>query len=101
MAWNEVLEASAVQQSELLRARRISSEELCRLYLDRIENLNPRINAFVEVFARSALKAARRKDAELKRGAQGLPPFFGVPIGIKDLNLVRYTTTRFGSRGMS
>src|SRR4051812_2743540 len=103
MAWTEVLDATAVEQAELVRARKISSEELCRLYLDRIERLDPRVNAFVEVLGSSALRAARAKDGEARGGAAKgrLPPFHGVPVGIKDLNLVRFTRARFGSRALS
>ncbi|HEX7478657.1 MAG TPA: amidase [Polyangiales bacterium] len=97
---SEVLECSAIEQAALLVQGRLSSEELVRLYLARIERHNPRLSAFVEVFPRRALAAARKKDAERKRARGPLPPFHGVPIGIKDLNIVRWTRTRFGSRAM-
>ena len=97
MTWNEVLSATALEQAALIKARTLSSEELVRLYLDRIERLDPRINAFVSRFRRRALSGARRKDAAVRDGGP-LPAFHGVPIGIKDLNLVRFTWTRMGSR---
>ncbi len=97
MSWNDVLEATALEQAGMIRARTISSEELARLYLDRIERMNPGLNAFVSVFRRRALAAAREKD-RLVRAGSTLPTFHGVPIGIKDLNFVRYSWTRMGSR---
>jgi amidase len=95
---DHLLSATALEQAELIRRRAISSLELVRLYLDRIVQLNPRLNAFVEVFRRRALLDARYKDLMVRRGGP-LPTFWGVPIGIKDLSLVRGSRTRFGSKG--
>lgn len=95
----DVLRASALEQARLLRAREVSSEELVRAYLGRIEAKNGTLSAFVEVIARRAIQSAQQKDRLLgKKRGEPLPPFFGVPIGIKDLNLVRGTFTRAGSR---
>lgn len=89
----------ALEQARLIRERALSSEELVRLYLERIARLDPELAAFVEVVGRRALLAARWKDARRRRRA-ALPPFWGVPIGIKDLNVVRGVRTRWGSRAM-
>jgi amidase len=99
VTWSDVLNATALEQAALVRSRALSSEELCRLYLDRIERHDGRLNAFVSVLRRRALAEARAKDVALRaRGADPPPPFYGVPIGIKDLNLVRFAWTRFGTR---
>lgn len=82
----------------MIKKRALSSEELARLYLDRIDRLDPRLNAFVSVFRRRALADAREKDREVRAGGP-LPAFHGVPIGIKDLYMVRFSWTRMGSRG--
>ncbi|CAN5833383.1 amidase [soil metagenome] len=97
MSLNEVLSSSALEQARLIRRREISSEELTRLYLSRIERLNPKLQAFVSVFSTRAIAVARRKDAAVRRGDE-VPVFHGVPTAIKDLNLVRFTWTRFGTR---
>lgn len=97
MSWNDVLSATALEQAAMIRARTISSEELVRLYLGRIARLNPGLNAFVTCFQRRALLDARRKDDQVRKGGP-LPTFHGVPIGIKDLNFVRFAWTRMGSR---
>ncbi len=101
MTWNDVLSATALEQAALVRSRAISSEELCRLYLDRIATHDAGLNAFVSVHRRRALANARAKDAMVRgvRRGESLPTFDGVPIGIKDLNVVRFSWTRFGSRG--
>jgi amidase len=101
VTWNDVLDRSALEQAALVRSRALSSEELTRIYLERIERLNPRLNAFVDVLGRRAVADARAKDALVRQAARGgerLPTFHGVPIGIKDLNLVRFAWTRLGSR---
>jgi amidase len=100
---NDVLERSALEQAALLRAGAISSVELVRLYLERIARLDRHLASFVTVLDRAALADARKKDAERIRARtpDALPPFYGVPIGIKDLNFVRGARTRFGSRGFS
>ncbi|MEP7119467.1 MAG: amidase [Byssovorax sp.] len=97
MSWNDVLEATALEQAGMIRARTISSEELVGLYLGRIARMNPGLNAFVSVFERGALSDARAKDRLVRAGGT-LPTFHGVPIGIKDLNFVRGSWTRMGSR---
>src|SRR5512133_1403540 len=97
MSWNDVLAATALEQASMIRARSISSEELVRLYLGRIARVNAGLNAFVTLFERRALADAREKDRLVRAGAT-LPTFHGVPIGIKDLNFVRFAWTRMGSR---
>ena len=90
----ELLTRSATELGALLRRREVSSEELTRLYCDRIAEHDAALSSFVSVTARAALRAARaidrRRDASL--------PFAGVPIAVKDLHLARGTFSRFGSR---
>lgn len=96
---DEWLDASGLTQARAIRERRISSEELVRGYLARIERHNPSLQAFVEVAFRRAPKWARDKDA-LTRKRGSLPVFHGVPIGIKDMALVRGFRARFGARSL-
>lgn len=85
----------AVALARAIRERSVSSEEAVRLSLQRIAAHDPSLGAFVEVYADAAIKAAKKKDARLTDA-----PFHGVPIGIKDMNFVRFRTTRFGSNAM-
>ncbi len=94
----DLLEASAVEQARLVRERQVSCRDLVELYLGRIEALDPTLSAFVEVTADAARAQAQAYD-RLGRSAPR-PPFFGVPIGVKDLNLLRGTRTRFGTRAL-
>ena len=91
----EILDWSALEQARRIRDGDITSEELTDLYLERIADENPRINAFVQVLDERARHAARRADRARRVDR---PPFLGVPIGVKDLNTVRGSFTRFGSR---
>jgi aspartyl-tRNA(Asn)/glutamyl-tRNA(Gln) amidotransferase subunit A len=64
--------------------RKLTPLELTEAYLQRIERLNPRINAFVTVTAERALADARRASDEIGRGGPR-GPLHGIPIGLKDL----------------
>ena len=99
MSLSELLGMSALTQARLIREGQVSSAELVRKTLDRITELNPHYQAFVGVFER-AVAVARRKDRIRQRSRSDLPLFHGVPLGIKDLNVVRWTTTRYGSRAV-
>ena len=96
---DSVLRATALEQARMIRDGFLSSVELTSLYLERIETMNPTLGAWVEVQPERALFAARRKDAELRSARGDVPPFHGVPTGIKDMNFVRGMWTRMGSAG--
>jgi amidase len=100
MGWDPWLDATALEQARAIRERRLSSEELVRAYLARIEAWNPQLCAFVDLAPLRALTSARERDAQLRRHGAPLGPFHGVPIGIKDLNFVRGFYTRMGSRSV-
>jgi Asp-tRNA(Asn)/Glu-tRNA(Gln) amidotransferase A subunit family amidase len=70
--------------SEKIRSRSVSPVELTHDCLDRIEKLNPTLNAFITVTAESALERARLAEREIFRGTY-LGPLHGIPIGIKDI----------------
>jgi aspartyl-tRNA(Asn)/glutamyl-tRNA(Gln) amidotransferase subunit A len=70
--------------SRQLRAREVSPVELTRGCLERIERLNPLLNAFITVTAESALVEARRAEQEIQNG-KWRGPLHGIPIALKDL----------------
>ncbi len=74
--------AGIAEQARLLRAGEITSTELVSLYLGRIERINPRLNAFTDVFAEQALAGARAADERIAAGEEG--PLLGVPVAFKD-----------------
>ncbi|HET9106671.1 MAG TPA: amidase family protein, partial [Steroidobacteraceae bacterium] len=85
-----------IQLAAGLRARKFSSVELVRAYLQRIEASQPALNAFISVAAEPALAAAAAADRELAAGRGG--PLAGVPIGHKDLFCTAGMRTSCGSR---
>ena len=87
----------AVKLGALYRARTVSPLEVMRAVLDRIDRVNPRVNAIVTLARESALREARRATARLRRGAV-LPPLFGIPVGIKDVTPTRGLRTTYGSK---
>src|SRR5207344_1460080 len=73
-----------LELAEALRARKLSPVELTRACLQKIEELNPVLNAFITVTADQALAQARAAETEILRG-DGRGPLHGIPIGLKDL----------------
>lgn len=67
-----------------LRRKEISPIDLTRACLDRIEKLNPTLNAFITVMADSALAEASAAENEIVRG-EWRGPLHGIPIALKDL----------------
>jgi len=89
----EIAFLSAVEQARLVRTREISSTELVHVYLERIERLDPELNAYVTVRGEGALAEAASVDA-----GTGDAPFRGVPIAVKDLTPTSGVRTTFSSR---
>lgn len=79
-----------------LRARKFSSRELVRHFLDRIARYNAALNAFITVTEDLALKAAAAADARLARGEGG--PLVGIPIAQKDIFCTLGVRTSCGSK---
>lgn len=72
------------EASPLIRDKKISSIELTQGCLNRIERLNPKLNAFITVTAEAALAQAHEAEKEIQRG-HWRGPLHGVPIALKDL----------------
>jgi amidase len=83
---------SLAEMASMVRAGTISSLELINAHLDRIERVNPSINAFTMVLADQARESARRADQGLKTGL-----LHGVPVTVKDSFNVSGLPTRLGS----
>ncbi len=91
-----MLELSIAEASDLLRRREISPVDLTNACLARIEQLNPRLNAFITVMHDSALAEAREAEHEIAAG-RWRGPLHGIPIGLKDLIDTAGTKTTCGS----
>jgi Asp-tRNA(Asn)/Glu-tRNA(Gln) amidotransferase A subunit family amidase len=81
-AVDEITSLSALQIAEQIRNRAFSPVEVMEAHLARIEEVNPKINAFVQLDLERAPQQARDAEAAVVRGDQ-LGPLHGVPISIK------------------
>jgi amidase len=89
----------ALQQAQLIRQRQVSPLELVELYLERIQRLDSQLGSYFTVVAEQALAEAKTKTEQLAKTTDlsKLPPFFGVPIAIKDLNSVEGIRCTYGT----
>ncbi|PKO82815.1 MAG: Asp-tRNA(Asn)/Glu-tRNA(Gln) amidotransferase GatCAB subunit A, partial [Betaproteobacteria bacterium HGW-Betaproteobacteria-11] len=92
-----MIDASLKELSAALAAKKISAVELATLFLDRIERLNPRLNAFITLDREKTLAQARAADASGKVGA-GDTPLAGIPLAHKDIFCTAGWRTTCGSR---
>ena len=80
----------------LIRAGKVSPVELTRQVLERIEALEPRLNAYITVLADAAMAEARVAERHIAQGSYR-GPFHGIPVGLKDLLMTRGVRTTGGS----
>ena len=80
---SEIALLPARQLAGMIRSREISSRELLELYLQRIDRLNPQLNAVVTLDADRAREAAARADGETASGSP-TGPLHGLPMTVKD-----------------
>lgn len=90
-------ELPAGRLAALIRGRAISAREVAQAHIDRIDRLNPRVNAVVTCVPDAALAAADAADAALAAG-RAAGPLHGLPVLHKDLFVTAGIRTTFGSR---
>jgi aspartyl-tRNA(Asn)/glutamyl-tRNA(Gln) amidotransferase subunit A len=83
--------------STRIRAKEVSPVEATLATLERIERLNPKLNAYITVMADQALSDARAAEQEIASGGYR-GPLHGVPIGVKDLCATKGVRTTAGSK---
>ena len=96
-----MLEASLKQLSAALAQKKISSVELTTLFLERIEQHNPTLNAFVTLDRERTLAAARAADVQLAKvgaGTTAATPLTGIPLAHKDIFCTAGWRTACGSK---
>jgi amidase len=86
----------ATELARLLRAREVSARELLDAHLDRIDRLNPSLNAVVTLDADGARAAADAADAALAAGS-AVGPLHGLPVAHKDTHATGGMRTTWGS----
>jgi Asp-tRNA(Asn)/Glu-tRNA(Gln) amidotransferase A subunit family amidase len=88
--------STAVQLGAMLRARRITSAALTRMYLDRLKTYGPKLNCVITLTEDLALEQARDADTALRRGHRR-SVLHGVPYGAKDLFDTKGILTTWGA----
>ena len=88
------------EAASLIRDKELSPVELTAAFLDRIERLDPTLNAYITVLSEEALAEARRAEAEVQRGDYR-GPMHGIPIALKDLYDTAGVRTTASSRVMA
>ena len=95
--------ASIEEIARLFRKRKLSPVELAKLMLDRIERLNPKLNAYITVTLDLALAQAKKAEAELfaprgRKSHRDRGPLHGIPISLKDNIYTAGVRTTAGSK---
>jgi len=86
----------AYQLAYMIRSKKLSPVELMDITLNRIKEINPKINAYLTVAEEKATQAARKAEKALSTGAS-LGSLHGIPVSIKDLQLTKGIRTTMGS----
>ncbi len=94
-----MINASLKELSAALAAKQISSVELTQLFLDRIQRLNPEVNAFITVDPEKSLAQARAADERIARGEAGA--LTGIPVAQKDIFCAEGWLTTCASKMLS
>jgi aspartyl-tRNA(Asn)/glutamyl-tRNA(Gln) amidotransferase subunit A len=92
-----MLQTDALTLARQIRTKQLSPVALVDAVLQRIDDLQPTVNAFITVTADEARADARRAEAAVMEGER-LGPFHGVPFSVKDLLFTRGVRTTMGSR---
>ncbi len=88
----------ATEMAQRIRSREISPVDLVRLFLERIEHIDPSVGAYVTVVGQRAMARAKSAEEALMSGdVSQLGPLHGVPIAVKDLTPTAGVRTTFGS----
>lgn len=97
MTNDDIAFSDATALGQMIRLKRISSVELTKLYLNRLEKYGRHFGAVVTIMRDRALREAAQADRELARGTIR-SPLHGVPYGVKDLLAAKGAPTTWGAQ---
>ena len=87
----------ATELAALIRKKKVSPVEVVDAVLERLERINPRLNAFVTLTDEQARRDAKAAERTLTKKRATLGPLHGVPFSVKDLVITRGVRTTFGT----
>ena len=93
----ELHDLTVAQAARLIEKKELSPVKLLQVLLERIDRLEPRLEAWVTIDREGALGAAHQSEEEIGRG-QYRGPFHGIPVGVKDILYTEGLKTTSGSR---
>jgi len=88
---------SVSELSRMLRSRKVSSVELTKHFLERLQQFGPGYNAVAELTSHLAMTEARLADKRLRKSTHIESPLLGVPYGVKDIFATKNIPTRWGA----
>ena len=94
---DELCFLSISEAAGLIESRQLSTVELTRAHLDRIERTDPVLNAFITLLGEEALESAEAAEREIANG-EYRGPLHGIPIGLKDLYYTKGIRTTVGTK---
>ena len=97
MSQEELASFTIAQAAQLIRQRELSPVELIASVVDRIDRLNPRLNAYITVLSDQAMQAARQAEEAIGAGHYR-GPLHGIPVSLKDLYATKGVLTTAGSK---
>lgn len=92
----EIAFAPVTRLSRWIETRKLSSDRLTRIYLERLERFNPKLRCVITLTRDAALAQARQADAEIATGKYR-GPLHGIPYGVKDLLDTAGIATTYGA----
>ena len=93
---NDIFQSNACELIDFVKSRKISITEMIESHLERIEQLNPELNAIINYNPSQSLDTARILDSKKEKGIE-IGPLCGIPIGIKDIFNTYDLPTEMGS----
>jgi len=93
---DDIAYASVTQLSRWIESKKLTSERLTNIYLNRIERLDSKIRSIITVTKDHALARAKQADAEVA-GGKYRGPLHGIPYGVKDLLDTKDIATTYGA----
>ena len=93
---SELAFTSVYDLAQMIKGKKISPVELMEVIFRRINDLNPKLNAFLTLAEQEAMDSAKKAEELLSKGTD-LGPLHGMPVGIKDLYNTKGIRTTYGS----
>ncbi len=92
----KLYELTVFQASQLIKERKISSLELTKSILERLNSIDPKVRSFVTITERDALEQAKKADEHISQGRY--TPLMGIPMAIKDNICTKHVPTTCSSK---